>query len=85
MDALSDWQDAANAASSALATADARTARVLIIVGALVAFFWQRAGLVAGAIRAPPCAKPSRPPAAWPGTTSRSPSTRTARTRLAAC
>ena len=38
MDALSDWQDAANATSSALATADARTARVLIIVGALVAF-----------------------------------------------
>ena len=38
VDALSDWQDAANAASSALATADARTARVLIIVGALVAF-----------------------------------------------
>ena len=38
VDALSDWQDAANAARSALATADARTARVLIIVGALVAF-----------------------------------------------
>ena len=38
VDALSDWQDAANATSSALATADARTARVLIIVGALVAF-----------------------------------------------
>jgi len=38
VDALSDWQDAANAASSALATADARTARVLIIAGALLAF-----------------------------------------------
>ena len=38
VDGLSDWQDAANATSSALATADARTARVLIIVGALVAF-----------------------------------------------
>ncbi|MBW7833480.1 MAG: HAMP domain-containing protein [Simplicispira suum] len=38
VNALSDWQDAANATSSALATADARTARVLIIVGALLAF-----------------------------------------------
>lgn len=38
VDALSDWQDSANAASSALATADARTARGLIIVGALLAF-----------------------------------------------
>lgn len=38
VNALSDWQDAANANSSALATADARTARVLIIVGALLAF-----------------------------------------------
>ena len=38
VNALSDWQDAANASSSALAIADARTARVLIIVGALVAF-----------------------------------------------
>ena len=38
VNALSDWQDSANAASSALATADARTARGLIIVGALLAF-----------------------------------------------
>ncbi|MBU6465431.1 MAG: HAMP domain-containing protein, partial [Burkholderiales bacterium] len=38
VNALSDWQDAANASSSALAIADARTARVLIIVGALLAF-----------------------------------------------
>ncbi|MFZ1498224.1 MAG: hypothetical protein WAT33_00140, partial [Giesbergeria sp.] len=38
VDALSDWQDSANATNSALATADARTARVLIIVGALLAF-----------------------------------------------
>ena len=38
VDSLSDWQDSANAASSALATADARTARGLIIVGALLAF-----------------------------------------------
>ena len=38
VDALSDWQDAANAASSALATADARTARVLasVCTGALL-------------------------------------------------
>ncbi|MCO5104026.1 MAG: methyl-accepting chemotaxis protein [Burkholderiaceae bacterium] len=37
VNALSDWQDRANTASSARATADARTARVLIIVGALLA------------------------------------------------
>ena len=38
VNALSDWQAAANASSSALAIADARTARVLIVVGALLAF-----------------------------------------------